>query len=209
MSTTLSLRCRCGAVRGIATDVTPRAVSHVVCYCDDCRAFARWLGQDGLLDAHGGTDIVQLAPRALRITEGAEHLRCMRLSDRGMFRFYTECCRTPFGNTISAKVPFVGMPSACMAEALEAAGAPREAIVGPARGIQARFALGGMPANADRTAGVGVIWRISSRLFRWWRRGEGHPSPHFDDATGAPRWPVQVLTPDERAALRDAEQRSA
>jgi len=39
----LPLRCRCGRVRGVANEVAPSAGFRFVCYCKDCRAFARFL----------------------------------------------------------------------------------------------------------------------------------------------------------------------
>jgi hypothetical protein len=62
----LQLRCRCARVRGVARDVSPRHGLRLVCYCHDCRAFARFLERADVLDAAGGTDIFQMppAPRA-------------------------------------------------------------------------------------------------------------------------------------------------
>jgi hypothetical protein len=54
-------------VRGVATNVAPDTGSRVVCYCDDCQAFAKWLGGDGLTDAKGGTDLFQLTPSQLAL----------------------------------------------------------------------------------------------------------------------------------------------
>ena len=60
--TELALRCRCGTVRGVARDVTPSKINHCFCYCDDCQAFAHFLGRaDDVLDAHGGSEIVQMS----------------------------------------------------------------------------------------------------------------------------------------------------
>ncbi len=79
MSDDLPLRCRCGAVRGVASE--PTKLNRVVCYCDDCQAFARFLGRDDLLDALGGSDICQMALARLRITEGREHLLGVRVPE--------------------------------------------------------------------------------------------------------------------------------
>ena len=49
-----------------ARNASPEAVNRMVCYCDDCQAFVHYLGHADLLDAHGGTDIVQMAPAACR-----------------------------------------------------------------------------------------------------------------------------------------------
>ncbi len=58
MGMNAEFRCRCGEVRGIVTDASPHTANRVVCYCDDCQAFAHRLGRADLLDAHGGSDIV-------------------------------------------------------------------------------------------------------------------------------------------------------
>ena len=65
MSGQIEVRCRCGEVRGIVTDASPRTVNRVVCYCDDCQAYAHQLGRADLLNAKGGSDIVQMAPATL------------------------------------------------------------------------------------------------------------------------------------------------
>jgi len=41
--TTLSLKCKCGKVKGRATDITPSSGNRVVCCCSDCQAFAAYL----------------------------------------------------------------------------------------------------------------------------------------------------------------------
>lgn len=46
----------------------------------------------------------------MRILAGKEHLRCLRLSDNGLNRWFTGCCMTPLANTSRrAWVPFVGL----------------------------------------------------------------------------------------------------
>lgn len=108
-SVDVALSCRCGAMRG-TLQAGPGLGLHVVCSCDDCRAYARALGRDDVLDDNGGTDIWQAPPARVRITAGREHLRCLRLSDQGLLRFHAGCCSTPIANTMaSAKVPFAGV----------------------------------------------------------------------------------------------------
>jgi len=103
------IQCQCGAfsghVRGAGT------CSRVVCYCADCQAFARFLGRAGdVLDAQGGTGIVQLAQPRVVISQGKEHLAAVRLSGQGMIRWYAACCNTPLGNTLpDPKVSFIGL----------------------------------------------------------------------------------------------------
>lgn len=101
--------CRCGAFKA---QITGTGISsRVVCYCRDCQAFARFLGQQASqLDQMGGTDIVQVAHHRLKIQQGAEHLAILRLSPKGLLRWYTSCCQTALGNTLAdARGGFIGL----------------------------------------------------------------------------------------------------
>ena len=91
----LPLRCRCGHMRGIASKVAPSAGFRLVCYC---QAFARFLDRPDVLDAAGGTDIFQMPTGHIKLTAGTDAVRCLQLSGR-VFRWYTDCCRTPIGMT--------------------------------------------------------------------------------------------------------------
>ena len=64
----LPLRCRCGRVRGVASDVSPSTGFRFVCYCKDCQAFARFLERADVLDSAGGTDIFQMPPGRVKLT---------------------------------------------------------------------------------------------------------------------------------------------
>lgn len=186
------VRCECGSLR-MDVEIDPKRSSHVTCYCDDCRAYMRWLGRDALLDAHGGTEVVQVAPSEARITAGAEHLGCMRLSPEGLLRFYAKCCKSPLGNTMRG-VPFVG---------LSVAGLKIPLSTRP-DGVNARFALNGRPPNASDRASLSVVGRTARQLVSRFARGKLHPSP-FLDAHGEPRARPEVLSRAERDALRARE----
>jgi len=80
MSKEVEVRCRCGEVRGVVANASPRTVNRVVCYCDDCQAFAHQLGRADLLDAQGGTDIVQVAPAAVSFAQGQHRIVGLRLT---------------------------------------------------------------------------------------------------------------------------------
>src|SRR5579883_2663382 len=109
MSTKAEMRCRCGEVRGWVANPSPRTVNRVVCYCDDCQAFAHHLGRADLLDSHGGSDIVQVAPASLTFVQGQERIAGLRLTPKGIYRWYASCCNTPVGNTVTPAIPFVGI----------------------------------------------------------------------------------------------------
>lgn len=108
------IQCRCGRLKGSVTDVN--TANRLVCYCEDCQAFAHFLGRSReILDSHGGTDIVQMLPKNVSFTQGTEVLACMRLRETGLLRWYTNCCKTPIGNTLpSYKMSFVGLVHNCL-----------------------------------------------------------------------------------------------
>lgn len=190
--TDLSLRCRCGEVRGVVTDVTPSSCNHALCYCKDCQAFARFLDREDMLDAQGGTDIVQVAPSQVRIEQGIDQLRSMRLHDKGMIRWYADCCRSPLGNTMSMRVPFVGLPTVCFAER------PDASVIGNAVGANAKSATSQPPGDAYQVISVRWALRAAAQLFGWWIRGKGKPTPYFEVATGKPIVAPHVLSTEDR-----------
>lgn len=192
----IPLRCRCGQLQGVLVDLQPDSCNHVVCYCDDCQAFGRFLGTDGMMNDRGGTNIVQVYPAKIRITAGAEQLRLVRLSEKGLLRWYTACCRSPVGNMLnSARSPFVGLFPGLLTEEGRAAAGP---VVGQ---IQGRFAIGGCPTGVHPKAPAGVLWRSVLFLVRGLWNGAQAPSPFFDAATGKTIREAQVLTRQEREGL--------
>jgi uncharacterized protein DUF6151 len=200
--TDVPLSCRCGRVRGVALGVSPESSTHVVCYCDDCQAFARFLGTPGILDAHGGTDIFQVAPARIRITEGLDAVECMRLTEKGLVRWYAGCCKTPIGNTVSARVPFIGVVHSFRAR--EGDSPPRDDMLAKPVGVWGRFAIGGTPPGVHPKGPVRFMARVALNLLKWWVTGQGKPSPFFDARTGAPRVQPKVLSRAELQALRAA-----
>ena len=202
----VALACRCGRISGVARDVSPGTSNYVVCHCDDCQAFAHFLACDGVLDVHAGTPIVQLAPAQIKIETGADELQCVRLSARGLFRWHAGCCRTPIGNTVSARVPLVGVIHSFLR--LDESGPSRDELFGPAALIHGRFAPGGCPSHVAPSVPVAVIVRMIARLATWWITGQGTPSPFFDTA-GHPRSHPRILSAAERERLAAPTESSA
>ena len=196
MAEQIELRCRCGQVRGLARDLSPRSVNRIVCYCDDCQAFAHQLGRADLLDPQGGSDIVQMAPAALSFTQGQHHIVGLRLKPNGLYRWYAKCCNTPVGNTLTPKLPFVGLLATAFDKPRwdDAVGAPSGAIFG-------KFAVGGPPPNSTG-ANLPLVLHVVRRLLGWWLGRRTWPHPFFSRETGAPLYEVTVLPPQQREALR-------
>lgn len=200
MSQDVELQCRCGKVHGWLRDASPNAVNRVVCYCDDCQAFLHHLDRADLLDAHGGSDIVQVAPSALSFDRGSEHITAVRLTPGGLYRWYASCCRTPLGNTVSPRLPFVGIVTELFQKAPSAR--PCDEVFGAPRGrILGKFAIGEPPSGSVRPD-VRLLARMVWKVLGWRLRGKAWPHPFFDRASGNPKYPVTVLSTAEREALR-------
>ncbi len=185
MTTDVPIRCSCGSLRGVARGVSRSSGNRLVCYCDDCQSFAEFLGRaDEILDTHGGTDIFQMSPARLEITEGGNRLACVRLTPKGLFRWYADCCKTPIGSTLPTRqVPVIGLIHSCM----NTEGRSRDETLGPVRaGVNGRYATGDRTEiNAHDRAPLSLLFRMSRKLLGWRLRGDHNRSPFFDN-TGAP-----------------------
>lgn len=191
------IRCRCGAVQGRLAD--KGTSSRVICYCTDCRAFAHFLGKGReVLDAQGGTEVVQIAQSRLRFDQGADCLAAVRLSDRGLIRWYAACCATPIGNTMAAPgAAFIGLIHSCLQrERMNDDFGARVAVV------NTDTALGTpKPQQRGLAGAIGrFVWIVvTQRIGRKYRQ-----SPLFD-ATGRPRVEPTILSAAELARLKDTQ----
>jgi hypothetical protein len=63
-----------------------------------------------MLDSEGGSEVIPIHPGRIRFSQGADQLACVRMSDDGLRRWYTSCCRTPVANTHPRdRLPFSGV----------------------------------------------------------------------------------------------------
>lgn len=193
----LEFSCDCGTLRGALKDVSPKSGIRYVCYCDDCQAFAEFLGREAdCLDAHGGTDVFQTPASRLTITAGADRLACVQVTHRPLLRWYAACCQTPIANTYgSSKRSFLSMilvgfqPTA------------RDAALGPVSGhAWTNFAEGDLgkvkPLNIPA-----MLVRIVTRIIGARLTGDYRRNPLFDRATGAPIATPRRLTGPQRSLI--------
>lgn len=173
-----TVQCQCGSVRGHIHG--KGASNRVVCYCSDCRAFARFLGcPDGMLDAHGGTAIVHVAQPRLHLSRGKEQLAALRLTPGGMIRWYARCCNSPIGNTLAnPRLAFLGVIEVALDPSkLDADFGTRIVAVNTASATGAtKPRAHGLPGTMLRLLWILVGARVSARYRR---------SPLFD-ASGSP-----------------------
>jgi hypothetical protein len=193
------LQCRCGTVRGDLSHTT--TVNRCICYCRDCQAFAHFLGKaDEILDAQGGTDVMQTRPANLTFTQGQDALACMRLSPKGLLRWYAACCNTPIGNTVANyRMPFVGLVHSC----LEGTGASLDQSFGPVRArVNTQSAKGEVPSGSGGM--MSAILPFLALVARPLIDGSYKRTPFFSADTGAPIVTPKVLSPSERQRLKSA-----
>jgi hypothetical protein len=190
------IRCRCGTMRGYVDDLA--TATRGVCYCKDCQAFARFLGDGGILDEQGGTEVVQtLAPR-VNLTDGIEALACVRLTPKGLYRWYARCCNTPIGNTPpNYKIAYVGLVHNC----LESNGRSLAAAFGPIRmRVNTRSAFGESKPKAVGL--VSAIARIAREVIGARVSGAYKRTPFFSPESGQPVVVPRVLSAEERDRVR-------
>ncbi|WP_437291479.1 DUF6151 family protein [Sorangium sp. So ce406] len=200
MSTDVELQCRCGKIHGWLRDASPSNSNRVVCYCADCQAFLHHLGRAELLDERGGSDIVQVAPSMLSFDRGSELVAALRLTPKGLYRWYASCCKTPLGNSLTPRVPFIGIVTELFQQATSAR--PCDEVFGAPRGrIMGKSAIGEPPPGSLKP-NVRLLAHMIRKLLGWKLRGNAWPHPFFDRASGNPRYPVTVLSTAERDALR-------
>lgn len=173
----INLTCACGSVRGRAHNVSPTSGTRIVCHCDDCQSYASYLGTGNILDAYGGTDIFQMFPGDIEITDGKEYIACVKLRRNGMHRWYANCCKTPMGNTLSAGMPFIGV----IHNFIDLSKEERDRVMGPVRGyVQTKFALEHNGDKRKETHFLAVAPRIAYKMLEWKIRGINKKTFFFD-----------------------------
>lgn len=191
-----SLKCQCGAVQGQVLDGTPN--NRVRCFCADCQAFGRFFGPSAsVLDEHGGTEIIQVCQSRLRFDRGLEHLTSIRLTDKGLIRWYTACCKTPVGNTMAdPRLSFVGL----IHTILDPSALDRDFGPSIAR-VNTNSALGEPKPSQHGLAGA--IFRLVVLIVTARIHGRYKQSPLFT-AAGTPIAPSRILTAAELQHLRES-----
>ena len=193
------VRCSCGSLRGVARELGPEKVNRVMCYCKFCATFADVLGRsEDMLDERRGSDIFQMSPRKLELSEGLEHLACLRLTKTGAMRFYASCCNTPVANTIAnSKVPFMGLSPLMIP--WEELGKQREEVLGPVTArVNGRFEPSEAKAMRARKSDLlRMLVRLGPKMLRWHFGGDQAHSP-LVDAKGRPKVEPQQVERDAR-----------
>lgn len=196
----IPFRCECGSAAGRLR--AGAEADRIVCYCDDCKAYAQYLGRaETVLDDRGGTEIVAVSPAFLDI-DAAHRLASLRMTEAGPYRWHCPSCKAPIGNThANYKLPYVGLFRSCLQEP---PGGDWEGALGPVRfrAFESEAVCADPPSRKHSGPGLflmGFMWRLLLRR----RRGEHKKTPFFDIATGQPVSTPATISPEERKRLID------
>jgi hypothetical protein len=111
----IPIACKCGRLQGSAGPLSYSLNKRIVCRCKDCQAFYHYLGRLDLLLPDGGSEVIPIHPARLKFSKGQDVLACVRMSDDGLRRWYTSCCKTPLANTHHRnRLPFAGFHRAAL-----------------------------------------------------------------------------------------------
>ena len=192
----IRIRCHCGKLQGELD--TAAVAARAKCYCTDCRAFARFLGNEiEILDGAGGTEVAAALPSGLRFTQGLDHLACMSLSPEGIYRWYANCCRTPIGNTPrNPKLPYVGVIRAC----LDASPAELDAALGREH-IAAHTKTAYRKVETTPAATAWAVLRIGGMIVKARLTGSWKSNPFFVPGRADPVRTPQVISREQRQKL--------
>lgn len=192
MSDEIPISCQCGKLRARLHGANARNGNHGVCYCVDCQAFARHLGKFGIVtDDAGGTEIYQTQPHRIEITSGAEALALLRLSPKGLNRWYAKCCNTPLCNT-------PGKPTVAFAGVLVSNPTVQPGALGPIR-FRYKRESAVRPVSEPPGSMAGFVIRTLSGLLSERISGRWKQTPFFNTDSRSVVKPY-VLSASERAA---------
>ena len=186
----VKLSCECGLVRGKVVDYSPQNANRIYCYCKDCRRFPEVLGvSDRVVDSDGGTEIIQVPMNSVHVEQGMDQIRCLHLKEGGLFRWYSECCKTPLGNTLDGKMPFFGIIHSFL-EPMDM----KESALGPVMGlVHTQSALNPPKQKKHYKGKFSILFTVVSRLLKWKYQKLHQPSCFFE-ANGLP-----VVKPEIKA----------
>lgn len=192
----MEIQCECGKFRAELTRFPKNTPGRLKCYCDDCQAYLKYLKRSDLLDENAGTEVIPAFPADIKLIQGKDLVKCVRLSPKGMFRFYTACCNTPIANTDPIR-PWAGilhrMYTVKDPEFLEKA-------LGPVRSsIMGMYAKGTPPAGTPQKFNLKALVTVLPFILKGKLLGKAKPSPFFDN--GEPIAIPKILTSKERSEI--------
>lgn len=194
---TLEFQCECGAIQGVVRESFPPNGRRLVCHCNDCQAFAHYLGREKqILDDHAGTHVYQMDSSKFTISKGQDKLACVTVTGGPLLRWYCVSCKTPIANTLSStRFPFLSLILSAFDQG------KTNAVLGS--GVEhVSIPSGAGDPGKVRTANMSsMLWQLLVRMIKARFNPELKKSPLFDDDTGKPLAAPIKLEKAERLAI--------
>ena len=132
-------------------------------------------------------------------------MACMRLTSKGLVRWYAGCCKTPVGNTLATpKLSFIGLVHTCLKGASSGAGEKSlDEVFGPVRCWVNPDSAKGEPKPKAAGLGRTLGWFLGT-VVRARFNGDYRKTPFFDAANGQPVVVPRILSESEHAELMRA-----
>lgn len=179
------IKCECNTVVGHLNSLKPHYINRVVCGCQGCRSFPKYMGKSHLLDKHDGTDIVQTSCKQLSIARGKESIAAIQQTPSGVVRFYCKECKTPLFNAMKTpKMPMIGILRKCIEI--------DDAMLGE---VKARVMHKDKSANSSVFKTAAAMFRVTRLIFSWWVAKDFQKSPLFTTNDGG--YPVLFCRLDQ------------
>lgn len=173
------VKCSCGQVQAKIDNFPKNTPGRLVCYCDDCQNFLKHIERSELMDECGGSEIIPVYPKDMKIIKGEDKLECIRLTPKGLFRWYTSCCKTPFGNTRPG-FPWLGLLSEVYDKSdLQQLGPIRSRVCG-------KFATTPPPAGTPDNMKFQDIFVVAPFLIKGFIFKKSSPSAFFNEDNKTP-----------------------
>lgn len=201
MSNKFNFSCQCRTLAGTVELPNLQSLTRLVCYCEDCQAYARHLSPEKpVLGLHGGSDMLQLSPAHFHIHRGIEKLGNLRLTESGIYRWHATCCNSSLCNTPqNPAMPYIGL----MTNILAGSHKTLDNRIGPVRFGVCAGSQHPIRATWPVSRGFGLrgMSRTLLNIGRWRMAGDHNRSQLIDAQTGAPLVEPYTLSDTERSSL--------
>lgn len=183
----MKIQCDCGNFQAELANSPKSSPGRLVCYCDDCQAFAETLERTDVLDEFGGTQVVPAYPNDITFVKGMSNLCYSQVTENGLYRYSTTCCNSPIAN-LRPNFPWAGIfhsaYTAADTKALNRFGVIRGRIMGKYAKAKPDFKVSDKMGMRDMLTVLPFI--LKGKLF-----GKHKGSPFFESDNITPVAPRQ------------------
>lgn len=184
----MKFNCQCGKISGEIDKPEEMKGIRFICMCKDCQAFASFLGNaEKILDKNAGSEVVPVFPKLIRITQGRELVKGIKLTKKtDTFRWYASCCRSPLANSLSSEKGYIGL----FTQRLNSE--DRESLGPICVRANGESGIPPLPKGTSKRFPIKFLFVTIRAILRVNIKGWKRPNPFFDD-NNQPYADVEVI----------------